>query len=213
MKKLSVFLAGLLLAGITLVQAQTVRITGTVTSSEDGMPMPGVSVVVQGTTIGITTNADGKYELNVPATAQTLTFSFVGYKTVDVPIAGRSVIDVAMETEAVQMGEVVVTALGITRQKKALGYTVQDVKGDDLVKANNPNVMTALSGKVAGVEIRQSSGMPGAPSTILIRGARSFSGNNQPLYVVDGMPIASNADYGQNVTGAAYSNRALDIDP
>jgi len=213
MKKLSVFLAGLLLAGLTIVQAQTVRITGTVTSSEDGMPMPGVSVVVQGTTIGITTNADGKYELNVPATAQTLTFSFVGYKTVDVPIAGRSVIDVAMETEAVQMGEVVVTALGITRQKKALGYTVQDVKGDDLVKANNPNVMTALSGKVAGVEIRQSSGMPGAPSTILIRGARSFSGNNQPLYVVDGMPIASNADYGQNVTGAAYSNRALDIDP
>lgn len=213
MKKLCVFLASLMLVGVQMIQAQTVRITGTVTSSEDGMPLPGVSVVVKGTSIGITTNVDGKYELNAPASATVLSFSFVGYKAQDLEIAGRAVIDVVLQTESVEMQEVVVTALGITRSKKALGYTVQDVKGEDLVKTNNPNVMTALSGKVAGVEIRQSSGMPGAPSTILIRGARSFSGNNQPLYVVDGMPISSNSDYGSNVTGAGYSNRALDIDP
>lgn len=213
MKKLCVFLASLLLVGIQMVQAQTVRITGTVTSSEDGMPLPGVSVIVKGTTIGGATDANGKYEINVPTDAQILTFSFVGFKVQEVAIGGRALIDVALESESVEMQEVVVTALGITRQKKALGYTVQDVKGDDLVKANNPNVMTALSGKVAGVEIRQSSGMPGAPSTILIRGARSFSGNNQPLYVVDGMPISSNSDYSSNVTGAGYANRALDIDP
>ncbi|BDX38752.1 SusC/RagA family TonB-linked outer membrane protein [Tenuifilaceae bacterium CYCD] len=195
------------------MQAQTVRITGTITSSEDGMPLPGVSVIVKGTTIGGATDANGKYEINAPADAQILTFSFVGFKVQDIAIAGRAIIDVVLQSESVEMQEVVVTALGITREKKALGYTVQGVSGDDVVKAGNPNVMTALSGKVAGVEIRQSSGMPGAPSTVLIRGARSFSGTNTPLYVIDGMPISSESDYTSNVTGTAYSNRAMDIDP
>jgi len=177
------------------------------------MPLPGVSVIVKGTTIGVTTNADGKYEINMPNNATVLTFSFVGYKIQEIAPTGRAIINVVMETESVEMKEVVVTALGITREKKALGYTVQDIKGEDLVKASNPNVMTALSGKIAGVEIRQSSGMPGAPSQIFIRGARSFSGTNTPLYVVDGMPITSESDYSSNTNGAAYSNRALDIDP
>ncbi len=213
MKKLSVFLTGLLFVCVQAVQAQTVRITGTITSSEDGMPLPGVSVFVKGTTIGGASDADGKYEINVPADAQTLTFSFVGFKVLEVGIGGRAIVDVVLQSESVEMQEVVVTALGITREKKALGYTVQGVNGEDIVKASNPNVMTALSGKIAGVEVRQSSGMPGAPSTVLIRGARSFSGTNTPLYVIDGMPISSESDYTSNVTGTAYSNRAMDIDP
>ncbi|HPW27682.1 MAG TPA: carboxypeptidase-like regulatory domain-containing protein, partial [Tenuifilaceae bacterium] len=122
MKKLCVFLAGLLLVGITMAQAQTVRITGTVTSSEDGMPMPGVSVIVPGTTIGASTNIDGKYEINVPTTAASLSFSFVGYATQEVAIAGRSVIDVVLKSEAVEMEEVVVTALGIKREKREVTY-------------------------------------------------------------------------------------------
>lgn len=213
MKRLCVFLAGLLLVGISYAQAQTVRITGTVTSSDDGMPIPGLSVVVKGTTIGASTDVNGKYSLSVPNDAQTLIFSFVGLKTQEVSIGGRQIIDVVMEPEMLQVEEVVVTALGITREKKSLGYTVQGVDGEDLNKTGNPNVMTALSGKVAGFEVRQSSGMPGAPSQIFIRGARAFSGNNSPLYVVDGMPISSESDYSSNVTGAAFSNRALDIDP
>ena len=111
------------------------------------------------------------------------------------------------------MDEIVVTAMGVSREKKSLGYAVQDISSEEISRAGNSNLGTNLSGKFAGVEVRQSSGMPGAPTTILIRGARSFSGNNQPLYVVDGMPIISNPDYGQNVTGAYSSSRALDLDP
>ena len=215
MKKLSVFLAGLLLAGITLVQAQMVRITGTVTSSEDGMPMPGVSVIVKGTTIGATTNVDGKYELAVPANAQTLTFSFVGFKTQEVAIAGRSVIDVVMETEAVQMGEVVVTALGISRERKALGYNVQDVSSEVISKSGTGDIVKALSAKTSGVQIINSSGSAGAASYITIRGASSITGNNQPLFIVDGQPIVSggSGDTGSSVDGVQRSARAIDINP
>ena len=212
MKKiLTIFV--LAFASVALALGQTVQISGIVTSQEDGLPIPGVSVTVKGTTFGTLTDTDGEYSLTVPQGARTLVFSYIGMRKQEIEIDGRTKIDVIMELDVVGLEEVVVTALGITREKKALGYTVQDVKGDDLVKASNPNVMTSLSGKVAGVEIRQSSGMPGAPSQVMIRGARSFSGSNSPLYVIDGMPIASDSDYGSNVTGTAFSNRALDIDP
>jgi len=216
MKKLSVFLAGLLLAGLTIVQAQTVRITGTVTSSEDGMPMPGVSVVVKGTTIGATTNVDGKYELAVPANAQTLTFSFVGFKTQDVAIAGRSVVDVVMQSEAVEMKEVVVTALGITREKKSLGYSVQEVKGDEVNQVKSSNFLTQLSGRVAGVQIKSNTNFGGS-NNILIRGATSLTGNNQALFVVDGVPIdnsiPNNSGQISGRNGYDYGNAASDINP
>ncbi len=212
MKKLTIFLAFLLL--VAFQAAAQMQITGTVTGAEDGLSIPGVSVVVKGNaTIGTTTNLDGQYSITVPSDAEALMFSFVGMKTKEVIIAGQSIINVALESEVLEMDEVVVTALGISKEVKALGYTVQEVTGEDIVKGANPNIMTALSGKVAGVEIRQSSGMPGAPAQIFIRGARAFSGTNTPLYVVDGMPISSENDYTSNVTGTAYSNRALDIDP
>ncbi|HPD95487.1 MAG TPA: carboxypeptidase-like regulatory domain-containing protein, partial [Tenuifilaceae bacterium] len=161
MKKLSVFLASLLFLGLSVVQAQTVRITGTVTSSEDGMPLPGVSVFVKGTTVGVTTNIDGKYEINVPQNTQALSFSFVGYETQDAAIAGRAVIDVVLNPETVQMQEVVVTALGIKRSEKSIGYSATSVSGENLSELRTADVMTGLAGKVAGVQISSTSSDPG----------------------------------------------------
>jgi TonB-linked SusC/RagA family outer membrane protein len=190
-------------------------ISGKVTHEDNGDPLPGVTVIVKSQpTTGTTTNVNGEYTLQeIPADATTLVFSFVGMKTHEVTIQGRSSIDVELASSVQEMQEVVITALGISKEKKALGYTTQEVDGDEISEGGAPDIENGLSGKVAGVEVRQSSGMPGAPSQILIRGATSFSGSNQPLYVIDGMPVASEADYPSNVTGAAYSNRALDIDP
>lgn len=217
MKKLGLLLMGLLL-GATLAHAQTLKVSGTVTGADDGMPLPGVSVVVKGTTTGTATDMDGKYTLNVPADAQALVFSYIGYATQEVSLAGRSnnvTIDVALESEAVDAGEVVITALGISREKKSLGYAVSEVKSEELTQGAANNLASALQGKTTGVQISTSSGMPGASSKMTIRGSRSFTGNNTPLYVVDGMPIASTADMGtgNSVTGSDYANRALDIDP
>lgn len=215
MKRLCVFLACLVLVGINLVQAQTVRITGTVTSSEDGMPIPGVSVVVKGTTIGGITNADGKYEINAPTNAQALVFSFVGMTSLEVEIGGRVVIDGVLQPGSLQVEEVVVTALGISRQKKALGYAVQDVKGDELAKVRSTNVVSALTGRVSGVQISTATGQMGGGAKINIRGNTSLTSNNQPLFVVDGIPL-DNTDYSMGATGGGgydYGNLAQDINP
>lgn len=212
MKKIALLLAFFAI-GLNVLLAQTKEITGKVTSADDGGSMPGVSISVKGTSLGTITDMDGMFRLKVPADAKTLVFSFVGMAQLEVAIGTQLVYNVQLNPQDISVEEVVVTALGITREKKSLGYTVQDVKGSDLVKGANPDLMTSLSGKIAGLQVRQSSGMPGAPSQTYIRGARSFSGNNSPLYVIDGMPVSSDNDYASNVTGAAFSNRAMDIDP
>lgn len=211
MRKLSFLLALLLFTSMQLLAQRT--ITGLVTSADDGKGIPGVTILVKGTVSGTLSDQDGKYSLSVPKNATALVFSFIGMRTVEIAIGTTNVIDVTMVSDIKDIEGIVVTALGISRDKKSLGYAVQNVTGAELEKANNPNIMTAISGKIAGVEVRQSSGMPGSPATILIRGARSFSGNNSPLYIVDGMPISSDVDYSQNVTGAFSANRALDINP
>jgi TonB-linked SusC/RagA family outer membrane protein len=213
MKKIAFFFSILLFMGSLAVNAQTRVITGKVTSAEDDSPIPGVSILVMGTTLGTVTDIDGNYSLQVPEGAQNLVYSFVGMATQEVAIAGRSVINIVLQPQTIGVDEVVVTALGITRDRRSLGYTVQEVDGEVVTRVQNPDLLTTLSGKVSGLEVRQSSGMPGSPSTVLIRGARSFSGDNTPLYVVDGMPIVSTNDYGSNVTGSAYSNRAMDLNP
>jgi TonB-linked SusC/RagA family outer membrane protein len=213
MKRFALFFAFLVFVGLPMLQAQTVQITGTITSSEDGNPVPGVSVVVKGTTIGTTTDFDGKYSLNVPSGTTSLVFSFVGLKTQEVIIGGRNSIDVVMETDVVGLEEVVVTALGISREKKSLGYSVQDVKGDEITKARESNIVNSLSGKIAGVQITSSSGAVGASSRIVIRGVTSLSGNNQPLFIVDGIPI-NNGNFGDTETdGVNRGNGAADINP
>ncbi|HUX95666.1 MAG TPA: SusC/RagA family TonB-linked outer membrane protein [Bacteroidales bacterium] len=214
MKKLILLILLFVFAGASALMAQTNVITGTVTSSVEGEgPIPGVTVQVKGTTIGAITDANGKYTIAVPSSATTLVFSYIGMKTSEVEISGQNSIDMVLQSDLIGLSEVVVTAMGISREKKSLGYSVQDISTEEISRAGNPNLATNLSGKIAGVEVRQSSGMPGAPSTIFIRGARSFDGNNQPLYVVDGMPISSGSDYAQNVTGSYASSRALDLDP
>ncbi len=205
--------------------AQQRTVTGTVTSAIEGEgALPGVSVSVKGTTIGIITDLNGKYTLAVPVNATTLVFTYIGMKKQEVAIGNRSVIDVILESDILGLEEVVVTALGVSREKKAVGYSVQDVKNDVIERTGNTDLAGAIQGKISGIDIKPSSGMPGASSQIVIRGARSFTGNNTPLYVVDGMPIASTADIqsgtggdfslaGDGVTGSDISNRAVDINP
>lgn len=212
MRKFALMLVLLIFAGVQVILAQT-TVTGTVSSSEDGKGIPGATVLVKGTTVGLTTDMSGKYSINVPASGRILQFSFVGMKTKEVTIGSQTVINVVLDPDVLDIEGVVVTALGISREKKSLGYAVQEATGEEMTRAANPSLESTLSGKFAGVQVRQSSGMPGAPSQIYIRGARAFSGNNAPLYVVDGMPISSESDYASNVTGAAYSNRAADLDP
>ncbi|WP_430809356.1 MULTISPECIES: SusC/RagA family TonB-linked outer membrane protein [unclassified Carboxylicivirga] len=218
MRRLALIMSLLLFTGLNAMFAQTTTITGTVTDSESGEPMPGVSVVVRGTTIGTVTNVDGYYSLSVPDDATNLLFSFVGMKTQDVIIGGRTSINIVLESESIGVDEVVVTAMGIRKEKKALNYSTQKVESELITNASQPNVTNALQGKVAGVSVQQSSGMPGASSYMTIRGATSLSGDNQPLFVVDGMPIESGSIFVSaatvdRVSGSDASSRSLDIDP
>ncbi len=214
MKKLKLMIAFFVLSGMSVLLAQTVVISGNVSSSVEGEgSIPGVAVTVKGTTIGTSTDMNGMYELTVPESATTLVFQFIGMKSIEEAIAGRTTINVIMEPDLLGIDEVVVTALGITREKKGLGYAVQEVEGDDLAKTGNTNFANALQGKVAGLDITPSSGMPGASSSIVIRGARSFSGNNQPLYVVDGQPISGGGGGGSTTGGSDGTGRVLDLNP
>lgn len=212
MRKILLMMTAIFCAGFAM--AQNLQVSGIATSSEDGLPMPAVAVAVEGTTTGTTTDLDGAYTISVPSNGS-LVFSFMGYETATVKVNGRKVINVVLTPGSIVIDDVVITAMGISKEKKALGYSVQDIKSDELVTAANTSLGAAIQGKVSGVDITPSSGMPGASSKIVIRGARSFDGNNTPLYVVDGMPIASTSDKstGNSVTGSDYSNRALDIDP
>ena len=216
MKRKLMLLLACLFVGIGLVTAQTQKVTGVVISEEDGQPVVGASVLVKGTTLGTITDVDGNFNLsNVPSSAKTLQISYIVMQTQEVAIKPN--LRVVLKADAQKLDEVVVTAMGISREKKALGYAVQDVKSDALTRAANTDLAGALQGKVSGIDITPSSGMPGASSKITIRGSRSFTGDNTPLYVIDGMPIASTADVSTSLTdgayGTDYANRAVDIDP
>lgn len=214
MKRKLMLLMTCLVIGVGLVNAQISKVTGKVVSEEDGLPVVGASILVKGTTVGTVTDMDGKFTLtNVPSSAETLMVSFIGMRTQEVKVAGN--VSVVLKAESELIDEVVVTALGIKRDRKALGYAAQDLKADQLNKSGTTSLASAIQGKLTGVDIRQSSGAPGASAQIVIRGARSFTGNNQPLYVIDGMPINTQADFGtgNSVTGANYADRSIDINP
>lgn len=214
MKKIALLLA-FFTFGLQVLMAQTKEVSGKVSSAEDGGAIPGVSVSVKGTTIGTVTDMDGVFRLKVPQDAKTLVLSFVGMTTQEIDLGNQTKINVKMVSENISVDEVVVTAMGISKEKKALGYAVENVGGQELTQAANTNLGTAIQGKVSGIEVSSSSGMPGASTKIQIRGARSFTGNNAPLYIVDGTPISSTPDVGtgNSVTGTDYADRALDIDP
>ena len=217
MKKLLLIIVLSVLAGTTALWAQTRVITGNVTSATEGEgSIPGVTVVVKGTTVGVLTDAQGNYSITVPTNATTLSFSYIGLKTLEEPIGSRSVINVILEADLVGLNEVVVTALGITREKKSLGYATQQVSGEAVSTIKSDNFVNSLSGKIAGVNIR-SNGNIGGSTNVVIRGFKSLTGNNQALFVIDGVPVdnANTNNSGQRTgrSGYDYGNAASDINP
>ncbi len=205
------------------VLAQDRVITGTVVDVSNSEAIIGATVVVQGSTIGTVTDLDGKYKLSVPPNYKALTIGFIGYKPFKVEIGSSNVIDAELEEDVIGLEQVVVTAIGIAKEKKALGYSVQEVKGEDLSRSGESNLVGALAGKVAGVQITQSSGLPGASAYIRIRGSNSFTwgSNNQPLFIIDGVPMSNDYNESGNpgnlqnnfLDGVDVSNRAVDINP
>lgn len=192
---------------------QKTTVTGTVKAA-DGTLLPGLSIIVKGTTVGTTTNPDGKYTLDVPKDA-ILLFSFIGFEPQEIVVAGKSVIDVTMQPSVESLDEVVVTALGIKREEKSLGYSVGKVSGEELSRVVQENVLNSMAGKVTGVTI-SSTGGAGSSVSMVIRGATSMSTDNQPLFVIDGVPMASTVN---NVGGFGsdnrpdYGNAISDLDP
>jgi TonB-linked SusC/RagA family outer membrane protein len=202
--------------------AQARRVTGQVTNLETFAPVSGAQVMVKGTTVGTLTDAGGNYVLTVPAGANTLVFTLIGFRTSEVPITGE-VVNVTLAPEAVALEGVVVTAMGITQKERAIGTSVQSVSAEQLVQAREVNLVSALSGRAAGVDVR-STGTQGGSARIVIRGASSIQGNNQPLFIVDGLPIDNSMCQGARcITGGAgaggnqgsvdYGNAAQDINP
>ncbi|MBN2174965.1 MAG: SusC/RagA family TonB-linked outer membrane protein [Bacteroidales bacterium] len=215
MRKFTLFLAFIFI-GMQLLQAQNREITGAVTSSDDGQPIPGVQVLVKGTTTGTVTDLDGKYSIDAPASATTLIFRFVGMATKEVEIGTQSVIDVVMEPDILNLEGVVVTALGISREKKSLGYATQELTGDEINQVKTDNFINTLSGKAAGVQVKNSGNLGGS-SNILIRGSSSITGNNQALIVVDGVPInndiVNSRDQVRGRAGYDFGNAGADVNP
>jgi len=215
-KLLMVFL--IFFGGIGTLFAQKV-ITGTVTDKSDGSAIPGVNVVVKGTTVGTTTDVNGTYSLNVSTEAKVLEFSFVGMITKDVEIGNQSRIDVVLEPSSLALKEVVVTSLGISRKKKALGYSVTQLSGKDITTVKQSNVINSLAGRVSGVVLTTSPSGPGGGTRVIIRGNNSLTGNNQPLYVVDGIPIdnagvgSANGSSTANYRRTDYGTGISDINP
>ena len=211
-----ILLTAALLAPVLLQQAaaQDRQVSGRVTDRATGQGLPGVTVLVKGTTIGVSTNSDGSYVISTPATATALTFSSIGFLPVERAIGDASTIDIGLATDSKVLGEVVVTALGREESRRSLGYAVQEVKGSDLTQARETNLVNSLAGKVAGVQISNSTGAAGSSSRIVIRGTKSIAGNNQPLFVIDGQPI-DNSSFSNSGSGGGidYGNAASDINP
>ncbi|MCE7063702.1 SusC/RagA family TonB-linked outer membrane protein [Dyadobacter sp. CY326] len=184
------------------------NVSGTVTD-ETGVGLPGVSVLVKGSQSGTSSDAEGKYKLDIPDEeigSAVLIFSFVGYTSQEVPVGTQAEISVKLAPEAKALNEVVVTALGISREKKALAYAVTEVKGSEFTQARENNVANALTGKIAGVNATGMATGPGGSSRIIIRGNGSLSGNNQPLYVINGMPMDNSIPGGGNASDGNGNN-------
>lgn len=201
---LSVVLMLLLIGNVFAIPLQETRVTGKVTSEEDGAGLPGVSVVLKGTQQGTITDSEGSYSISVPNDNAVLVFSFIGYAGQEIPVNGRSVVDLVLSANTAQLDEVVVTALGIEREERSLGYAVAEVDGDELNNVAQENVLNAIAGRVPGVTIN-STGPAGSSVSMIIRGATSLSSDNQPLFVIDGVPINNSLN---NVTEIGRDNKA-----
>jgi TonB-linked SusC/RagA family outer membrane protein len=193
---------------------QKITVSGIVTSANVNQGLPGVSVVIKGTATGTVTNADGRYSISVPSDA-ILKFSFIGYTAQEIAVNGKTEINAVLEETTSELGTVVITALGIKREEKSLGYSVGKVGGEELTRVVQENVLNSMAGKVTGVQI-SSTGGAGSSVSMIIRGATSMSTDNQPLFVVDGVPMSSTVNnvggFG-NGNNVDYGNAISDIDP
>jgi TonB-linked SusC/RagA family outer membrane protein len=187
--------------------AQDRTVTGKVTSTEDGSPLPGVNVVLKGTTIGTATDADGKYSISVPGSGGSLVFSFIGLQTQEIVIGDRAVVDISLALDATQLNEIVVVGYG-TQDKRTLTSSIAKVSGEDLALKPVPSFDVALQGRAAGVFVNQTSGLVGQAPRIRIRGVNSISSGTSPLVVVDGVPMQTG-----NISGVAQNNLLGDINP
>ncbi|TPE44883.1 SusC/RagA family TonB-linked outer membrane protein [Pontibacter mangrovi] len=192
MRKVLLFGLVMFLTLVSQAWAQNRAISGKVTDADNGQPLPGVAVIAKGTTVGTTTGLDGSYTINAPESSTTLVFRFLGYKTIERAINGASVIDVTLGSDTEQLSEVVVTALGIERQKKEIGYATTTVTDEVVTRANPVNVANGLQGKVAGMNITSVNNGVFENVKINLRGIRSLTGNNNPLLVLDGVPADIN---------------------
>jgi len=213
----AITLFALLLAIFSLqASAQDRQITGKVISSQDNLGIPGATILVVGTTIGTTTDIDGNFKIGVPTTTKQIQISGVGFMTRTVDLTASDQVNITLEPNIQQLNQVVVTALGVPREQKSLGYATQQVQGEDISLAKEGNFINSLQGRVAGVQISGSSNIGGS-SRILLRGVRSISYENQPLFVVDGVPVNNGnfttTDQVRGALGYDYGNAAQDINP
>jgi len=213
MKQL-VLLLLLVVSGVGTVLAQR-AVSGTITDNTSE-PLIGASVFIKGTTTGTVTDFDGNFNLTAPANAEMLVISYTGFATQDIPLTAANKYDIVL-AEGVQLSDVVVTALGISRDEKSLGYAVAQVDGADLTKTQENSIVSSLSGRIAGAQINNSNSGLGGSANIILRGATSVTGSNRPLFVVDGIPIANNNHNGSGASVAAsgrdYGTTAADINP
>jgi len=205
----SVFLLSMAISMPSIAQERTV--SGRVIAQDDRSPIPGVNVVLKGTTNGTTTDANGSYTLTIPSNGGSLVFSFIGLQTTEIAIGERTTVDIELGLDVTQLNEVVVTAFGIEREQKSLGFSVTQVGSKELTQGRTTNIANALTAKVAGVRVQGSNGQVGASSSIFIRGFTTFTGSNQPLFVVDGIPIDNGGGGNALQGGVSNSNRGIDI--
>ncbi|MCC5913195.1 MAG: SusC/RagA family TonB-linked outer membrane protein [Balneolaceae bacterium] len=193
--------------------AQSLTVSGQVIEAGTGDPLTGVTIQVEGTTRGESTDANGNYSINLNEGEEVLLFSFIGYRQVRVRVDGRETINVEMEPEVAMLEDLVVTALGLDADQRSLGYGIQSVRAQDLADTRRVSVSDALAGQFSGVEVRSQAGVPGGSTSINIRGRSSLLGNNEPLYIVDGVPISN--DFNSTVLSSSVdnSNRAVDLNP
>ena len=208
-KRIHLFLLALAI-GVIQGAAQVTTVRGIVTTEEDGEPVIGASVIVKGTSLGTVTDVNGRFELSgLPPSATRLLISYISLMAKEVAIAPQ--VSVTLKSDTHLLDEVVVTALGISREKKALGYTAQEVKQDALVQGKDNNLLNSLSGKIAGVRITNTQGDVGS-SRIVIRGETSIAGENQPLFIVDGIPV-DNSQLNARSSGRDFKNAIADLTP
>lgn len=213
MRKL--ILASMALGFVFLSHAQDRVVSGRVTAADDGTPLPGVNVVLRGSSIGTVADADGQFKVTVPASGGTLVFSFVGLKTQEVVIGERSLVNVTMEPDIEQLSEVVITAQGVQQERRSLGYAVTSVSSALIEQRPEVDIGRILNGKVPGMNVTPTGGITGSGTNIIIRGYSTLSGNKQPLFIVDGVPFNSATNNQTDFLGGnqATTSRFLDLDP